>query len=149
MLATHPSFAPELEQSDTKLRSFVEETLRLYGQLEFRPRRAKHDLVLAGTEIKKGELVLVLTAAANRDPAHYGCPSSLNLERPSPRDHFAFFMGPRTCPGQSLARFQTQRTLKVVVDRLRDLRLDAGADAPEWRGAVVRRWEPLHCLFTA
>jgi cytochrome P450 len=130
------------------VQNFVEEALRLYGPSAFRPRFAKRDVELGGVRIAKGEMVIVLTHAGGRDPRHYECPAEVELNRRRPRDHFAFFRGPRTCPGQGLARAELLEFTTAILERVRDLRVDPEAEQPRFRALAVRSWSPLHALFT-
>jgi cytochrome P450 len=144
---------PELQErvrggGERAVKHLVEETLRLVGPVEYRPRRAKRDVTVGHVQIRKGEQVFALTACANRDPAHYERPNEVDIDRRSPRDHFAFFVGPRTCPGQNFARLQMEVVLSAALERLRNLRLDPSGPPPQFAGMLLRRWEPLHALFT-
>jgi cytochrome P450 len=150
LLATRPGLEERVRAGGTtEVRNLAEEGLRLYGNIEWTIRYAKRDTELGGVLVKEGEMVILATASANRDPARYPQPSDVVIDRSAPRDHFAFWAGPRTCPGQSLARYTLERILAVVIDRLRDLQLDPAAESPQWRGNVLRRWEPLRVRFTA
>ena len=91
---------------------------------------------------------ITATGAAHRDARRYRCPLEVKLDRTRPRDHYAFYQGPRICPGQSLARYELARLFTVALQRLADLRPDPEAQAPRFSGAMVRRWEPLNALFT-
>jgi len=149
MLLAVPGLQNELRNGGEKLmRNFVEESLRIYGPLGFRPRIAKHDVELGGVTVKKGEQIYALTLAGGHDAAHYSCPHEVDLARPAPRDHFSFLQGPRTCPGQGLARVELEELARVILERLPDLRLDPEADPPVYTGNLVRRWHPLNVLFT-
>jgi cytochrome P450 len=128
-------------------RALVEESLRLFGPLAYRPRWAKFDVELGGKTIRKGEKVIAVSTAAGRDEARYECPAHVDLERKAPRDHFSFWQGPHTCPGQGLARVELEAILDVLLQSTRNLRLDPDAPAPRFRFEVLRRWEPLHALF--
>jgi cytochrome P450 len=130
------------------IRVFAEEALRLYGPVQLRFRWAKRDVELGGATIKQGQMVVGMYAAGNRDPRRYDDPWRAELQRTAPRAHFGFGAGPRTCPGQSLARFQLERIYAVTLDRLRDLRLDPDAEPPSYNGKIIRRWKPLHATFS-
>jgi cytochrome P450 len=151
LLMTQPELQEELRRGGTRaVRAFVEESLRLFGPVVFRGRRALRDTVVAGQPIKRGDAVFMLSTAGSRDPAHFECPADVRLDRPAPRDHFSFgFSGsPRTCAGQGLARLELEQIFAVVVERLRDLRLDPDAPPPVYTEVLQRRWAPLHALFT-
>jgi cytochrome P450 len=149
LMLTQPEMAADVRSADEKrLAGYVEETIRLFGPVHVRPRVARQDIEIGGQLIRKGEQVLTLLVAANRDPAHYPDAGEVDVARRSPRDHLSFFFGPRTCPGQGLARVELALILKTIVDRLPDMRLDPDAEPPYYSGTMTRRWEPLHALFT-
>jgi len=133
---------------DEAIRRFVEEALRLFGAVHFRPRVANQDVELAGEAIKKDDHLLCVNLSANRDPARYGCPHAVKMDRASPRDHLAFHSGPRTCIGAALARAELQEAVRAVLDRLPDLRPDPSAEPPTFKGFLMRSYRPLHALFT-
>jgi cytochrome P450 len=148
LLLTDPRLAGELVAGgEDALRSFVEETLRLYGTVHFRPRRVTADTELGGVAIKQGQMVISVLLAANRDPGHYGCPHAVDVERERPRDHIAFSYGPHACAGPTLARAEVAECVRAALRHLPDLRLDRDAEAPRYRGMMVRRWAPLHATF--
>ncbi|MET4359391.1 cytochrome P450 [Bradyrhizobium sp. RT9b] len=142
--SVHEALAKDQEGA---LNALVEETLRLFGAIQFRFRIASNDTSLGGVNIKKGEQVCMLHAAANRDPEHYPCPHMVDLTRKRPTDHIAFNVGPRICPGMHLARLKMRESLKVLIARLPDVRLDTGREAPRFRGFSHRSFGPLHVVF--
>jgi cytochrome P450 len=60
------------------------------------------DAVLGGERLNRGDVVLVVLAAANRDPAANADPARFDPSRPSPAV-FTFGHGPHACPGATLA----------------------------------------------
>lgn len=151
VLATRPDLRAELADGDEDTRKrFVEEMLRLHGPTEVRPRIARRDVQVGDVMIKEGEMVIGLPGAASRDPGHYDCPHEVKFDRRSPRDHFAFSMGQRACPGQALARVQLNAIFESAVERLDGLSLDPAMPAPQWvvHRATLRRWAPVHVQFT-
>jgi cytochrome P450 len=150
LLVQEPRFQDELRAGGhATIRAFVEESLRLYGPLAYRPRWAKRDVELGGQLIKAGEKVIAVSTAAGRDEARYGCPLDVDLARKAPRDHFSFWQGPHTCPGQGLARVELEAILDVLLAHTRNIRFNPDAPAPEFRFAVLRRWQPLHVVLDA
>jgi cytochrome P450 len=136
------------EGDDEVLANFIEESLRLYGPVLFRPRIAKEDVQLGDVTVRAGETALVLMTSGGRDPEHYGCPHMVDTSRPAPRDHLSFYFGPHTCPGGALARAELQEATRILLDRLPDLRFDPDAEKPVFEGLLVRRWHPLNVVFT-
>ncbi|OKO78833.1 hypothetical protein AC628_12585 [Bradyrhizobium sp. NAS96.2] len=129
------------------LNAFVEETLRLFGAVQWRFRRADRDVPLAGAEVRKGDTICLLHAASNRDPEHYACPHMIDLNRKLPTDHLAFNVGPRICVGMHLARLLMRECVKVLIARLPNLHLDPAKEAPHFRAFSHRSFGPLHVLF--
>lgn len=129
------------------LNAFVEEVLRLLGSLQWRFRLASCDLSLAGSAIKKNDRIMLLHAAANRDPEHYACPHMIDLNRRPPTDHLAFNVGTRICVGMHLARLQIRESLKALIIRLPNFYLDQGKETPQFRGFSHRSFGPQHVVF--
>ncbi|MBC8641646.1 cytochrome P450 [Caballeronia sp. EK] len=129
------------------LNSFVEETLRLLGSLQWRFRVAGRDATVLGVDVKKGDLICNLHAAANRDPSHYGCPHAIDLARKAPTDHLALNVGPRLCVGMHLARMLIREGMKTLIERLPELRLDPSKEKPRFRNFSHRSYGPLNVLF--
>ncbi|WP_051953328.1 cytochrome P450 [Xenophilus azovorans] len=122
---------------------FVEEALRLNGTVQFRSRRVTADTELAGVKIAKGDMVVVILMAANRDPQAFGCPHAVDMERKQPRNHLAFLTGPRTCPGATLARTELVEGIQELLERFPLLRLAPG-ERPAFHGFMMRSYGPLH-----
>jgi cytochrome P450 len=148
LVLQHPELHDRLRTDVRARRTFVEEAVRLYDLSSWKARYARLDVVLGGVPIKKGEKVLALTGAAHRDERHYTCPHEVDLDRPSPRDHFGFFAGARACPGQGLARLEIEEMLLALLERVPDVRLDPDAAPPQFKGLFRRDWEPLNVVFT-
>ena len=149
LLATRPHLRDRLRAGgELELRAFAEEVLRLYGAVQWRPRLANRDFDLAGVSIKQDDLVIAVLGAANRDESHFACSAEVDLDRPSPTNHVAFFYGPRRCAGHALARAELQETFAAVLRRLPDLRLDPAADPPALKGFLMRSFTPLNVVFT-
>jgi cytochrome P450 len=148
LLLTVPGLQDDVRASGAEsVERFSEEVLRLYPSVHFVRRRASQDFELRGQQIKQGDSLLTLDAGANRDPARFGCPHAVDLTRDGFRDHLAFSLGPRTCAGAALARAEIQESVAKVLERLPNLRLDAGAEPPQLRGFALRSFQPLHALF--
>jgi cytochrome P450 len=149
-LMTKPDLAETVRRGDERtLHNFCEEMLRLYGAIHFRPRVANVDVEVQGCPVAKDEGIVNVNLAANRDPERYPDPHEVNLQRPAPRDHFAFHYGPRMCVGAALARAEIQEVVRGVLERLPDLRLDPDApEPPLFKGFLMRSYRPLHAVFT-
>ncbi|MDR7276807.1 cytochrome P450 [Catenuloplanes atrovinosus] len=119
-LLRHPGQIPRLA---TDPATAIEELLRYDSPLQLVLRRATEDLDLGGERIGAGQPVLLILGAANRDPAAFPDPHTLDLGRTGKARHLAFGHGAHFCPGASLARLEGDIVLRALLDRLPGLRL--------------------------
>ncbi|MBK8023722.1 MAG: cytochrome P450 [Chloroflexi bacterium] len=87
---------------------------------------------IQGVQMQPGETVQCLLGAANRDPLTFARPDAFDLDRPNSADHLAFGTGRHFCIGSALARLEAQIGLRILLDRLTNLRAAPGCerDAP-------------------
>ncbi|MEV1240580.1 cytochrome P450 [Nonomuraea sp. NPDC049750] len=121
-LLVHPDQLAALRANPGIADRAVEELLRYASIIPFTIRTALTDVELNGEVIKAGETVTISVPAANRDPAHFADPDTLDLLR-STSGHVAFGHGVHQCLGQQLARVELQVALPALVTRFPDLRL--------------------------
>ena len=129
----------------------VDEVLRFDSSVIAWRRQTTGAVDIAGTEVPAGAQLLLLLAAANRDPAVFSDPDTFDIRRPNARDHLSFGYGPHVCLGAPLARLQTRVVLEEVSARLPSLRLDPAQElrfAPNvvFRGplSLVAHWDTPH-----
>ncbi|MFJ5832200.1 cytochrome P450 [Streptomyces sp. NPDC093089] len=121
------------------LETGVEELLRFDGPVEMATwRYATRALTIGGQEIPAGDPVLVVLAAANRDPARFAGPDVLDLTRRD-NQHLGYGHGIHYCLGAPLARLEGQTALATLLTRLPDLRLAVDPDELRWRGGLIMR----------
>jgi len=114
------------------LRAVVEETARHDPSVQNTRRFCVEPLTIAGTKIAAGDAVLLVLAAANRDPAFNPDPDRFMLSR-ARRRMLGFGHGVHACPGQALACTLAAAGLEALLDRAPDL------DAMRERGWSYRR----------
>jgi cytochrome P450 len=114
----------------------VEEFLRYDSPVQYSGRVAKVDCEIGGKQVRKGDGVRMILAAANRDPEVFAEPEALNIKR-DPNPHVAFGAGIHFCLGAQLARLEAQIALPAVVRRF--TRLRPATDELRWRPAAVLR----------
>lgn len=90
----------------------MDEILRLESPSVAITRTAMEDVELGGKQIKAGDKVQLIWAAANHDPAVYDCPEQFDLDR-GRFHHLAFGAGPHRCIGASVAK----SVVTVAVER--------------------------------
>jgi cytochrome P450 len=148
LLADDPGLQRLLRESPELIDTFVEEALRLESPFRQQMRSIPHDTTLGGADIPGGSTVVLLFGSANRDPAQFDNPDTVDLSRSSPRRHLAFGHGIHYCVGAALARIEARAVLTTLLDRTREFAVDPD-DAPRWADSfLVRRHERLPLTFT-
>jgi cytochrome P450 len=143
-LLTHPEQRTRLEKSlaageHDLLETGVEELLRYDGPVELATWRfATRPLSLGGQDIAAGDPVLVVLAAADRDPERFADPDVLDLGRRD-NQHLGYGHGIHYCLGAPLARLEGQTALATLLTRLPDLQLAADPADLRWRGGLIMR----------
>ncbi|MBY0401090.1 cytochrome P450 [Myxococcota bacterium] len=101
------------------------------------PRRAAHDLELAGRSIAAGDQMLLGITAANRDPAVFADPDRFDPGRRGLEKSLVFGHGPHFCLGAQLARAELGVALGALAARMPSMQLEDPADV-ETVGAILR-----------
>ncbi|HKY91594.1 MAG TPA: cytochrome P450 [Nevskiaceae bacterium] len=122
LLLEHPDQLAALLADPSLAASATEEILRFTTIVHATPRRAAlQDLEVSGQVIRKGEGLIPLTAAANRDPRVFPDPNRFDIRR-NARSHLAFNYGPHHCLGANLARLEMQVVMQRFYPRFAGLR---------------------------
>ncbi|GAA3013535.1 cytochrome P450 [Streptomyces drozdowiczii] len=143
-LLRHPAERERLQRSlaageSELLATGIEELLRYDGPVELATWRfATEPLTIGGQRVEEGDPVLVVLAAADRDPARFGGPDTLDLSRRD-NQHLGYGHGIHYCLGAPLARLEGQSALATLLTRLPDLRLAGDPDDLRWRGGLIMR----------
>jgi cytochrome P450 len=143
-LLRHPDQLDRLQRhlaagDESLLATGVEELLRYDGPVELATWRfATEPITLGGQRIAEGEPVLVVLAAADRDPAKFAEPDVLDLAR-GDNQHLGYGHGIHYCLGAPLARLEGRTALAALLHRLPDLRLAADPSELRWRGGLIMR----------
>jgi hypothetical protein len=83
---------------------------------------AHEDISLAGKLIRRGQTVVAVLAAGNRDPERFPDPDLLDLKR-GDKGHLAFGWAAHFCFGAPLARMEGQLAFSTLLRRLKNLTL--------------------------
>ncbi|MEV0845386.1 cytochrome P450 [Streptomyces sp. NPDC049954] len=143
-LLGHPRERARLQESLAAgdrglLATGVEELLRWDGPVELATwRYATAPLRVGEQDIAPGDPVLVVLAAADRDPERFAEPDTLDLARRD-NQHLGYGHGIHYCLGAPLARLEGQTALERLLTRLPDLALDAEPEDLRWRGGLIMR----------
>ena len=101
-LGRHAEARAALAARPAVLEALIREVVRFDAPVQNTRRFVGADGVVAGEAMIEGEAVLVVLAAANRDPAANPRPDRFDLSR-GERQTFTFGLGPHACPGEALA----------------------------------------------
>jgi len=115
-----------VRNTPSALRRLVEELLRLVTPTRYVVRYATEDVHLAGeaaagVRVKRGERVVLILEAANRDGEVFPAPHALQAGR-QPNPHVTFGFGPHRCPGASIARVEIAIALQALFESLGEIR---------------------------
>ena len=128
LLIEDPSLAPNA----------IEELLRYNSSVQVTGRTTLEEVdEIGGIALAKGQSVICLLGAANRDPAVYENPDRLDIKRADIRP-LSFGGGIHYCLGAQLARIEGEVAISTLLRRLPNLRLD-DVDHPDWRQTFVLR----------
>ncbi len=136
-LGERPDLQQQLRDDRSLIPAFIEETLRMEPPIKGTFRLSRTPTTVRDTEIPAGSNVMVLPAAANRDPREFEQPDELRLDRDNARQHIAFGHGIHTCAGAPLARAESIISLQRLLDRMQDIRISESHHGP----AGARHWE--------
>ena len=129
LMCEHAGTFEKLRTDRTKLRAFVEETLRLRAPTHgLSTRITTRDEILQGVTVPAGSLLHLRFAAANVDQDEFACPFDLDLDRDGIARHVTFSTGPRVCPGATISRLEQQVAWGVLLDRLESIEYGDGND---------------------
>jgi cytochrome P450 len=135
-LIRHPDELRRLHEDPMLARTAVEELLRYESPVQLTGRLMLEDLEIEGTRIHKGEDVVALVGAANRDPGQFPDPDRLDLGRADNR-HMAFGGGIHYCLGAHLARLEGGVALTELARRFPSMEL--ATETVEWRDTITLR----------
>ena len=155
MIAEDPELQAKLRADRELIPRFIEETLRYESPVRGDFRLSKVKTTVGGVEVPAGTTVMLVNAAANRDPRRFEDPDTFDIDRPNARNHIAFGRGPHSCPGAPLARAEAVVSLNRLFDRTSDIWIDEEFHGPRGNRNyqylptfILRGLTKLHIGFT-
>ena len=142
LLTRHQQQRALLIEDKKRIKTALEEFLRLASPVQGLCRTVTRDVEFHGTTITEGRKVLLLYASANRDEREFGpAAAELDVTRKIKR-HATFSAGPHSCMGAAAARLQSHIAIDELLGRCPEFTVDYdfGRFAP---GPYVRRYESL------
>jgi cytochrome P450 len=131
----HPSQWAALSADPQRVSAVVEETLRYDPPVQLMGRIAADDMTIGETLVPKGDVMILLLAAAHHDPAAFDRPDEFDPDRENIR-HLGFGKGPHFCLGAPLARLEAAVALSKVTARFPQARM---AGDPQYKPNLTLR----------
>jgi cytochrome P450 len=136
-LLDNPSQWAAIRDDAALIPNAIEEILRFECPVQAVARTVAEPIEFGGIEFQKGELIVALIGAANRDPAVFPDPDRLDVTRERLKP-LSFGGGIHFCIGAQLARIEAEIVFSTLLRRMPDLRL-TGRGAPRWRESFTLR----------
>jgi len=155
LIAEDPELQGLLRGERHRIPNFIEETLRMESPIKGDFRLSKVPSTLGGVDLPAGTTVMLVNAAANRDPRRFDDPGTFDIDRENARHHLAFGRGIHTCPGAPLARAEARVSIERLLDRTSEIHISEDHHGPA--GArryhyvptfILRGLTQLHLEFT-
>lgn len=135
-LLKHPQQLEALLADPTLIGSFIEEMLRFDPAGSLSHRILLEDVTIDNVTMKKGNLVYLIRASANRDPEKFHAPNTFDIRR-ARNEHLTFGKGEHFCMGTSLFRLEAEIVFTSLLKRFPDLQLIARRPA-KWRNSNLQ-----------
>jgi cytochrome P450 len=123
-LLRHPAQLAMLRAQPSLAAGAVEETLRYDAPVQMTARIARGGIQIGSAAAPDGAILLLLLAAAGRDPDVFADPDRYDITRGA-ANHLAFAAGPHFCLGAPLARLEAAIVLQAFAGRVVDPELVA------------------------
>jgi len=145
-LIKNPDETQRLRDNLSLIPSAVEELLRYESPSQQTARICPEDTELGGESIRKGQAVIAVMAAGNRDPERFPDPDRLDITRADNR-HLAFGWASHFCFGAALARIEGQLTFEAIASRTSNLALAPNRPIVWRENLGLRGLTELHITF--
>jgi cytochrome P450 family 150 subfamily A5 len=129
-IGERPDIQAQLRRDRSLIPNFIEESLRHESPVKGDFRLNRVPVNVGGVDLPAGTTVMIVQAAANRDPRRFEDPTTFDPARRNARQHIAFGRGIHSCPGAPLARAETRVAIERLLDRTSDIRIDESVHGP-------------------
>ena len=118
LLDEHPEEWARLTEDPLYGKDVADEALRLAAPTQGMFRVVSEDTQVGSTSLSAGSRVVLMYAAANRDPEMWEHPDTFQPGREGQAKHLSFGKGPHYCVGAGLARLEARIVAETLGERL-------------------------------
>ncbi len=148
LLFRNPDVYATLQADRSKIKNFVEETLRIESPTQGLYRFVTEDSEIGGVPVPKGATLAIRYGAGNHDPERFPDPDTPNLQRKNAGRHLAFGLGEHVCPGATLSRLEQNWAWEILLDRVANMRpVPEKNDYTHVPGMWVRALKSIYMRF--
>lgn len=124
-LLENPDMLQHLEENPADVSLFSEEVLRFYPPVGGFWRIAQSDVMLGGTPISRGSMIMVRVDSANRDARQFENPDEFDIFRKNNVRHLSFSGGAHACLGFRVAKMELNLAFAALLPLLKHAQIDA------------------------
>ncbi len=129
-LCDQPDLQEQIRGDEKRIKTFVEEVLRIEAPVQGLPRLVTKDTELGGYQLKAGDMMMLRYGAANRDERQFDTPDKVNVDREKAGMQMAFGSGVHHCIGAPLARQELNFGFHALMEHFSDFKLDDAKGRP-------------------
>ena len=123
LLDEHPEQWARLTEDPLYGKDVADEALRLAAPTQGMFRVVSQDTQIGSTTLSAGAKVVLMYAAANRDPEIWEHPDTFQPGREGQAKHLSFGKGPHYCVGAGLARLEARIVAETLGERLSNIQV--------------------------
>lgn len=141
-LCDKPEIQDEIRGDEKRIKTFVEEVLRIEAPVQGLPRLVTRDTELGGYALKKGDMMMLRYGAANRDERQFENPDEVDVNREKAGMQMAFGSGVHFCIGAPLARQELNIGFMQLMEHFKNFRMDESKGRPVADPSFILRGLP-------
>lgn len=143
--ARQPEARRDVSDDPERLRTAVEETVRLHAPVVAVGRTVRAPVEIGGVALQPGDRIALNYAAASRDPDVCANPQRFDVHREEVV-HTAFGVGPHRCIGEHLARLEIRVAVQEFLKRIPDYTIKPGT-TPQFESGQLRTMKNLYLTW--
>ena len=149
LLDEHPEQWARLAEDPLYGKDVADEALRLAAPTQGMFRVVSEDTQIGSTALSAGSRVVLMYAAANRDPEMWEHPDTFQPGREGQTKHLSFGKGPHYCVGAGLARLEARIVAETLGERLSNIQVTNRSELRYMPSFVLRGPQRIDVIVSA